>query len=437
MTRAATIKKDKAENKSIGTSANEQDIPLAEEIPLEKVIDRTLQKNNVTDAVIAQLKEKFGNVSLKDVGDKESFLEVKEARKTVRSVGIVVERLCKKGREDAIAIQRKWLSKEREILEKIAEVQDPLDADIKRFEDEQERLELEKKKKQEERYINRQSLLLKMGAQYQDGHFVLNHISYETELLRQADEDMWDDTILPKYQKVYAEMEVAKVAEENKRKEEMEEQRRKQEEFEQQQLAFKKQQEEFAAQQKLLQEQKDAHEREVRLAQEKKDAEERQQKQMLVDARLKRLNTLNITWDYRANQYVFIDDRFDYSEALVENKVVIPVDLSTLSDAEYDTLMETIFPMYDAQKKIVEEKRLADIEAQKQAAIQQAFQDEEIRNQQEQQRREEELAQASDKSKWAHYTAQLNAIAAPEFKSNIYKKKIAIAKEKLEEISDL
>ena len=46
---------------------------VMEEIPLEKQIDRTLVKHNVTNAVIARLKKEFGSLKLNDVNDKEKF----------------------------------------------------------------------------------------------------------------------------------------------------------------------------------------------------------------------------------------------------------------------------------------------------------------------------------------------------------------------------
>jgi hypothetical protein len=43
------------------------------ELSLEKVIDNTLVKHNVTEVVINQLKEKYGELRLRDINDKESY----------------------------------------------------------------------------------------------------------------------------------------------------------------------------------------------------------------------------------------------------------------------------------------------------------------------------------------------------------------------------
>ena len=84
--------------------------PEVEVMDLETSITTQLTKANVTDQVIAALKEKYGGMKLKAIDDKESYLLIKEARKEVRKVGIIAEKICEKGREDAVKIQRAWLA---------------------------------------------------------------------------------------------------------------------------------------------------------------------------------------------------------------------------------------------------------------------------------------------------------------------------------------
>ena len=124
---------------------------------LQSVINTALVKGNVTDAIIAQLKSKYGGLKLKSIDDKESYLDIKESRKIVRKVGIAAERICEAGRSEALSIQRLWLSTEKSVSAKIAEVLDPLDAEIKKFEDE------EKRKEQRELYANDPMMLIQIG----------------------------------------------------------------------------------------------------------------------------------------------------------------------------------------------------------------------------------------------------------------------------------
>jgi len=400
--------------------------PEVEELPLEKVIDTALIKHNVTDAVIASLKEKYSGMKLKSLDDKESYLEIKKSRQEVRRVGILTEKICKHGRQSAIEIQKMWLNKEKDILGKIAEVEDPLNAEIKRFDDELERKETEEKNKREELYINRQAQLSKMGAVYNNGSFELNHISYEVSLIKESDNQMWEEIILPKYKKVYEEIEAVKVQEENKRKEELEKQKKEREEFELKQAEFKKQQEAFAQKEAELQKQKDEADRKERLAQEQKDSEERIKKGQIIDTRINQLRGLGMSFNHIYTAYTFEDINIDMA-----------TEVNLLNDEEWSALIEKITPVI-AQRKEESAKRIFETaEKQKQADIQKALEDERIKRQQEEQKKAEELAVASDKSKWLHFTSQLSAIQIPEFKSNVYKKRLQIAKDKIEEIQEL
>ena len=248
------------------------------ESSLDKQIENALVKENITDKVIRQLKETFGGMTLKSIDDKESYLEIKKGRLEVRRIGILVEKVCKKGREDAVAIQKKWLNKEKEVLGKISEVQDPLDAEIKKFDDEVARKENEEKQRREEAFMARQASLLKYGAEYRNGSYELGELSYEVELIKQSDSEMWEGVILPKYQRVYEQKEAARVMEETKRREETERQEKERKELEEKQAAFRKEQEDFERQKRELQEQKDKQEREIREAEQKRQHEELQKR---------------------------------------------------------------------------------------------------------------------------------------------------------------
>jgi hypothetical protein len=410
--------------------------PEVEEIPLEQVINNSLVKHNVTDAVIASLKDKYGALRLNDIEDKESYLEIKEARKEVRKVGILVEKLCKKGREDAVAIQRKWLAKEKEVLAKVSEVEDPLNSEIEKFENEVERKELLEAKKREETYIGRQSTLLKYGAQYNNGSLELKHISYEVELIKQADDEQWNDTILPKYKKVYEEIEAVRVEEENKRKAEMDRLKLEQDKFVEEQRLFTQQREEFSKQQKALQEQKDEVERQQRLEKEKQEAIKKQIELDLFNSRLKQLN--KITWNG-------VTDSYHYYGTIITRQP----ELLAMSEDEFISFRDKHNATVEADIKIAEEKRLAQIEKEKQEAIQLAVQQErekiaeqqrqiELTKQREEANRQQRLAESNDKTKWECFLNLLATIQFPtELKSSIYKSKLSIAKEKISEIKDL
>lgn len=396
----------------------------AEEITLETIIDNTLVRHNVTEAVIAGLKDKYGGLKLRDIEDKETYLEIVEARKDVRKYGILAEKICKAGRSDAIKVQKLWLGKESEVLGKIAEVQDPLDAEIKKFEDEAERKELAEAQRREEAYIKRQSQLLKMGATYDNGSFVLNHIIYEVDLVKECDDDIWNETILPKYVKEYEKNQAEIIAAEKKREEESAALKAQQEEMSRQRQELERQQNEFRQQQQQLKDQQDAADRERRLAEQKADDERREKERQKLQARGNQLQALGMTFNF---QY----DCYSFQDVNVDNKT----EMYLLNDEEWDALVEKITPVIEQRKKDAEEKRLAQIEKEKQEAIELAAQierekmAEELRQQkikedQEAARKAEEALKATDKQKWKQYISGISNILIPEMKSPTYKSKI-------------
>lgn len=376
-----------------------------EDIGLEKTIENVLIKQNITDQVIGGLKEKFGSLALKDLSDREGYIEIKEARKEVRQWGILAEKICKTGREDAIKIQKLWLSKEKEVLGKIAEVQNPLDVEIKKFEDEQERIEQNKIRKQEDQNIQRQSTLSKLGAVYQDGNFILNHISYEAVLIKDADNDIWEATILPKYKAEYEKNEALRVAEEKKREEESE--------------ILKKEREELDRQQRELKEAQDA----LRLQQEQAQNVIRQEEERRVTEERKRRNDLQMT---RLNLLLPV------------NPYGADVDMATLWTLEEDKFNEILkikTEEFEVKKKRDEEDKLERIEKEKQEAIELAKKEERDRQQREQEaekvrkeaeefKRQQELSEASDKEKWDYLILQIAAIELPDMKSGAYRKAV-------------
>lgn len=419
----------------------------AEEInPLEQEIDNRLNKANITDAVIASLKKQYSGLQLRAVDDKENYLIIKESRKNVRTIGISIEKIFKAGREDAVRTQKLWLKKESDYLKKLAEVQDPLDAEIKKFDDEVQRKEDAEKKRQEEQFIQRQSALLKYGARYQDGSFVLDHLSYESINIQEADEEIWNDIILAKYKKQFEQNETARVAEENKRKEETEKLKAEQEKFQ-------KEQAEFKAQQEAFNKQKEETERLQRDEQIRKESEERTKRDTEIKSRCNQLSSLGLKFNFQYDAYVLDDIN-------VDNKT----EICLLNNTEWDALVNKITPVIEQRKKDAEEKlrkeligknrfealktislikdetviflsELSEIEWEtlsesykkevKAAQEEQWKQQQKIEEENKKRLQEEESAKASDKEKWQALVNSIEVIVVPEFKSNIYKSKLA------------
>lgn len=399
------------------------------ETSLDKQIENALVKENITDKVIRQLKETFGGMALKSIDDKESYLDIKKARTEVRRIGILVEKVCKKGREDAVAIQRKWLNKEKEVLSQISEVQDPLDAEIKKFEDEVARKENEEKQRREEAFMARQASLFKYGAEYRNGNYELAELSYESELIKNAEDEMWEGIILPKFRKVYEQKEAARVAEETKRREEMERQEKDRKELEDKQAAFRKEQEEFEKQKAEMQRQRAEQERAIREAEQKRYQEELQKKFELRNGRVKELKNLGCYYDAGDETYYF--------KSLV---VVSGAEIESLSEKEWVDLVIKVKPLIEKLNADEEVIRLAQIEKEKQEAAELAAQKARERIAEEERlaaiKKAEEMEQASDKTRYEDVVKYLSDYPAYEMRSGVYKKRMNVIKDFIADLKE-
>jgi hypothetical protein len=378
-----------------------------QELSLEKVIETKLVQGNVTDMVLNGLKERYGGLKLKAIDDKESYLELKAAKKDCAKVRNLAANLCKEGREDAIKIQKLWVAKEKEVVGRVCEVEDPIDAEIKRFDDEVKRKELEEKQRQEDAYIERQATLTRMGATYTGGCFVLGDASFEAELVKSSSPDVWEEAIVPKFQAEYEKVESARIAEEKARAEaqaEMERQRR--------ELAA--QQEEIRRQQEEMRLQREAQERADR---EKREAEEAEKRRIAQELQSKRLNLM---LPYAA-----------YGESMEMAA------LHQFSDTDFQEKLNSkrlAFEQYKIEKEETDRKKK---EAEIEEAKQQALKDAEYKRLQAEAAKAEELAKATDKEKYADLISKINAIRIPEVKTAYFKKKVAAIEGKINEILEL
>lgn len=433
------------------------------EMELEKTINTELVKANVTEQVIAALKEKYGGLVLKSVDDKESYLELKASKREVAKVRILAEKITKRGRESAIKIQRLWLAKEKEVVGKIDEVESHLANEIKKFDDEVERKENEERIKREEAFIARQASLLKYGAEYKNGNYELGEISYEIELIKQADSETWDEVILPKFKRVYDRKEAALVAEEAKRKEENDRLKAEQDKFAEEQRKFKEQQDLFEKQKRELQEQKDKQDKEIREAEQKRQHDELQKRIATRNGRIKELKDLGCTYDAGDEAYIFNTlivvsgaeienlsekewiDLVNNSKPLIEKikkekeeletrrqtgkarfeilrnmgfETESEVNLSTITDGHWQT-------MYAGYRKAYDDKKKKEWEAQQ--ALKKQLEDEE---------KQKELDASNDKTKYADVVKYISACPIYEMKSSLYKSKMNIIKDFIADLKE-
>ncbi len=96
---------------------------------------------NVTEEVIAKLKEEFSGIA---VNDNKTLDVAKKARMTVVKLRTSVEAMRKEYKQDALEYGRKVDAEAKRVTALLEEVEEPLDSQIKIFEAEQARIKAEK-----------------------------------------------------------------------------------------------------------------------------------------------------------------------------------------------------------------------------------------------------------------------------------------------------
>lgn len=204
-------------------------------LPMQEKMNHELVKANVTDAVIATLRDRYMPLKIAGLDDKETYLQVKEGRKECKALRVMAKKICTNGREEATAVQKAWIAKEKEVTGRIAEIEDYLEEQEKAYEAEVAKEKEARKRKQEEQFIMRQQALTNMGALYADGSFVLGEVSFDFAAIKESEEDIWLEAILPKYQEEHEKIEAERLEQDRIKKEKEAELKRQQEELERKQ----------------------------------------------------------------------------------------------------------------------------------------------------------------------------------------------------------
>jgi hypothetical protein len=401
----------------------------AEEIPIEKAVEKSfltsLEKHEINKKMLEEKRDEC--LALKLNGqDKEAYILIRETRLNQKTNRVVIEKICKKGREDATKTQKAWIAMEKDYVKIVSEGEDYLSRLEEEFESEQERIKQEAKRKQEEAFIIRQAFLTKLGATYQEGYFVLNDVSYEAVLIKESDNEVWE-TMRSKFNEQYLINEEKRIADEKLKEEaaallesQRQEQERKRIELEEREAAIKKKEQEELDRQRAIENQKAAE------LKAKMDAQNK--------SRSNQLAALGL--NYNGQEYTYQDINVHW------------VDITTYSESEWNELIKKITPEINNRKQEAEKKRLAAIEEEKRIAAELAVKKEkervveenmkaEEKRLQEEAKKAEEALKATDKTKWAAVLKYIEAIQFPEMKHHTYKQKVVDAKKLISKITDL
>lgn len=166
--------------KGINIAAESDAIPFAEEIPddsrkhelmLAEGIQREVAKLDTNMVAIAELKEKYKGLTIKDVNDKEGYKAMKAAKADIRSKRTKVEAKRKEINADFIAYQRGVNEKAKEYTGLLVEIETPIDTALEQYE-KWEKEEEERKEKEASRVLDeRVAALLEAGASFTGAYY--------------------------------------------------------------------------------------------------------------------------------------------------------------------------------------------------------------------------------------------------------------------------
>jgi hypothetical protein len=390
--------------------------PQSEEIALtqeqievvQKEINSTLVKKNVTDSLIKKYRDEYMGLTINGVEDKEGFEAVYSARQTAKNTRILVKNICTEGRATLQAKAKQWIAKQKELTAQIEEIEAHLQKQEDAYQAEKDRIKAERKAAEAKRLIDRTTLLTQIGVVFNGAEYVLDEVAYDLDVIRESDDKDWENIILPKYTAVFDAKETIRIA---KQKADEEAERLRQAEAEKLRLA----------QQKLKDDQDKLDKENARIEQEKKDAKTLRSKK-----RSDQLDALGMVYNFRTSSFT-----------AGQNRVAIPDTSLWLEDEEWDTLIKEQTPLISQAKKDLQAEQDAEEKARTDRKLAQIKEDEQRQKEADELKKKEEAERATDKQKVSNLIKQINALEIPVVTSRYWRDKINIIREKFEEINQL
>jgi len=215
-------------------------------------IQKELQKFNVSDAGIAELKSKYSSLTIADANDKEGYKAVRAARLDMKSRRVDVDKKRKELTEDAVRFQKAINVEAQRIISLIHPIEDELFGKEEWFEEENERIKREAAEAEEAKIRARVQSLIDLEMKFDSVAFTCEYLT--TPFMMRDVKSMPDDEFNALRDKIVSDYKIfvdaralrEKEAAELKAKQEAEARELRA----QQEAELKRQQEELAAQRK-------------------------------------------------------------------------------------------------------------------------------------------------------------------------------------------
>jgi hypothetical protein len=139
-------------------------------------IENELKKFSITDQAIAEMKQKYLPLKINGVDDKAGYAAVREARLTVKSKRIEVDKKRKELTEDALKFQRAINAEAKRIVNELEPIESYLGAQENEYEAEKERIKQEKERAEQIKLQERVNKLLSVGMLFNGALYTLSSL---------------------------------------------------------------------------------------------------------------------------------------------------------------------------------------------------------------------------------------------------------------------
>jgi hypothetical protein len=216
---------------------------------IEQEITQQLQKFNIADAAIAQMKEKFSGLKIRDLDDREGMKAVKSAWQIVRNNRLAIEKKHKEIKADYLAVSRAIDGEKNRLLDLITPLEDELKTELDRMETERREAEEARERLEQERLQGRVNLLIEHGMAFNGSFYAIGEtVALDVVTLKNLQENEFS-ALLERVKLENAKIIEARQAEEARQREEREKFQREQEEQQRRADELKKQEEDMKRQQ--------------------------------------------------------------------------------------------------------------------------------------------------------------------------------------------
>ena len=155
-------------------------------------ITKELQQFNITDAAIAELKDRYMGLTIKDLDDKEGFQAVHTARMDIVKRRTSVTKTGKDMRAEANAYNKAVLDEEKRILKLLEPIEVHLDTEETRITNEKARIKREVEEAEEKRIQARVDRLFKLGMTWDGAMYGVLTFRLPHALVKEATDEQFE-----------------------------------------------------------------------------------------------------------------------------------------------------------------------------------------------------------------------------------------------------